>query len=74
MTRKDFINCADAISNLIFNDTQLNQTIAEFTKIFSAKYDNFDPTTFRKYITDKHDENRRKRMKLPKTSEFQLIE
>ena len=74
MTRKDFINCADAISNLIFNDTQLNQTIAEFTKIFSAKYDNFDSTTFRKYIMDKYDENRRKRMKLPKTSEFKLIE
>ena len=74
MTRKDFINCADAISNLILNDTLLNQTIAEFTKIFSAKYDNFDSTTFRKYITDKYDENRRKRMKLPKTSEFKLIE
>lgn len=74
MTRKDFINCADAISNLIISGQELNQIIAEFIKVFSDKYNNFDPTIFRQYIVTQIDEKRRERIKLPNTSKIKLIE
>jgi hypothetical protein len=74
MTRKDFVNCADAIANLRVSGTELNQVIVEFSNVFTDKYDNFDPTTFRNYIIAKHDEKRRGRLNDSIPPELKLIE
>ena len=74
MTRKDFVNCADAIANLRVNGTGLNEVIVSFSDVFSNEYDNFDPTTFRNYIIVKHDEKRRGRLNDSIPPELKLIE
>lgn len=74
MTSKDYINCADAISNLRLDSTALNQIITEFSVKFDNKYGNFNSKTFRKYIIDKYGENRRERLKDKTSPELKLIE
>ncbi len=74
MTRKDFVNCADAISNLTLGGSALNEVIAVFSTEFKDKYDNFDPMTFRNYIINRSEENRNKRLNDGISPELKLIE
>jgi len=74
MKRKDYVNCADAISNLVLDSTALNQIIIEFSNMFDTKYDNFDPKTFRNYIINRLAEKKRERLLDNSSPQLKLIE
>ena len=74
MTRKDFMLVADAIAECPMSQREMTDVVISISKKLEGRYPSFDPNIFRRYISDKAKEEKKKRLSSRQSLNIKLIE